>query len=117
MKTRRFTIKSHLIALAILIAGMVLSLQLDDWTWFSRAGALLVINGIILTSRQIIDHIQRLKLYQIPSQRHANRDWASGDKYHLIHDDEKVWRSEKHGLYMLITGTLVWGFGDLLNLL
>ena len=117
VKTRRFTVKAHLIALAILTSGAALSMKLDDWSWFSRAGALLVINGIILTSRQIIDHIQRLKLHQIPPQRHSKRDWASNDKYHLIHDDEKLWQSEKHGLYMLITGTFVWGFGDLLNLL
>jgi len=34
---------------------------------------------------------------------------------HLIHHEANIWATEKYGLYMLILGTLVWGFGDLLN--
>ena len=115
MKTRRLTIRAYLIALAILTTGVFMSVKLDDWSWFSRAGSLLVINGIFLTSRQIIGHIQRLKLNQTKPRQHSESDWASGDKYHLIHADEKLWQSEQHGLYMLIIGTFIWGFGDLLN--
>ncbi len=111
MKTRRFAIKAYAIALLTLVLGVVLSLMFNDWTWLSRCGSLLVINGIILTSHQIIDHINRIKLEQGPASRQFGRDWANNEKKQLIHDPRK------YGLHMLIIGTLVWGFGDLLNYL
>ena len=116
MKTRRFAVQAYAVALLTLMLGVALSLLLYDWTWFSRSGSLVVINGIILTSHQIIDHINRLKLGQTPPITQFGRDWADREKHHLIHDPkEGVWQYEKYGLYMLIIGTLIWGFGDLLN--
>jgi hypothetical protein len=102
-------------ALLTLLLGVVLSLELDDWGWFARSGALVVVNGIILTSHQVIEHMRQLGREQ---RRDAmvNRDWAAEEKHHLLHDDhEGHWRTETCGLYLLIIGTLVWGFGDLLN--
>ena len=32
-------------------------------------------------------------------------------------EQESIWEIEGHGLYMLIGGTLIWGFGDLLGYL
>ena len=111
MKTRRFAIKAYAIALLTLLMGVALSLMFEDWAWFSRCGSL-------LTSHQIIDHINRLKLEQGPGSRQFGRDWANNEKQQLIHDPRHgVWQYEKYGLYMLIIGTLVWGFGDLLNYL
>lgn len=116
MKTRLFAIKAYAIALLTLLLGATLSVGLHDWTWLARSGSLVVINGIVLTSHQILDHINRLKLNQgrLPSQ--FGRDWAERDKRQFINESpEGVWRYEKYGLYMLIIGTLVWGFGDLPN--
>ena len=116
MKTKRFAIKAYAIASLTLLLGVVLSLAFDDWEWFSRSGSLVVINGIILTSHQIIDHINRLKLEHVPASRQFGRDWANNEKQQLIHDESHgIWQYEKYGLYMLIIGTLVWGFGDLLQ--
>jgi ABC-type phosphate transport system permease subunit len=115
MKNSRFTLKAYAAALLTLLLGVVLSLEQGDWGWFSRCGALVVVNGIILTSHQVIEHMQHLGRQQ---RRDAmvNRDWAAEEKHHFLHDDHEVrWRSEQYGLYMLIIGTLVWGFGDLLN--
>jgi ABC-type phosphate transport system permease subunit len=115
MRNSGFTLKAYTAALLTLLLGVVLSLELGDWGWFSRCGSLVVINGIILTSHQIIEHMQHLSREQ---RRDAmvNRDWAAEDKHHFLHDDHELrWRSEKYGLYMLIIGTLVWGFGDLIN--
>ncbi|MEN8170398.1 MAG: hypothetical protein ABFS08_09270 [Pseudomonadota bacterium] len=116
MRNLKFTIKAYTAAFITLLVGVVLSFELGDWSWLSRSGSLVVVNGIILTSHQIIEHMQRLGRQQ-RSDSMVNRDWASDDKHHFIHDDHEVlWRSEKYGLYMLIIGTLVWGFGDLPNL-
>ncbi len=112
---KQVTLNAYIIAILTLIVGAIISLESNDWQWFSRSGSLLVINGIILTSRQIIEHIQQLKHLQ----RHAHqslRDWAKGDKNHLIKEyHELQWRDEKYGLYMLIAGTFIWGFGDLVG--
>ncbi len=117
MRNPKFTLKAYTAALITLLVGMVLSVELGDWNWFSRCGSLVVVNGIILTSHQIIEHMQHLGRQQRRDSM-VNRDWASDDKQHFLHDDHEMrWRSEKYGLYMLIVGTLVWGFGDLLNLL
>jgi hypothetical protein len=117
MRNRRFTLKAYTAALITLMVGAGLSVELGDWSWFSRCGSLVVINGIILTSHHIIEHMHNLGRQQRRDLM-VNRDWAANDKQHFIHDDHEVlWRSEKTGLYMLIIGTLVWGFGDLINLL
>jgi len=118
MKTRYFAVSSVAIAVLTLLLGVLLSLSLGNWGWLSRSGSLVVVNGIILTSHQIIDHINRLKQHQSSRPLQFGRDWAGAEKRQLIHVLEgSVWQSEKYGLYMLIFGTLVWGFGDLLNLL
>ena len=116
MKTRRIAVSAYAIAALTLLLGLVLSVRLNSWTWLSRSGSLVVINGILLTSHQIFEHMHRLRQSQIRSQSQFNRDWAGGEKSAFVHDKkEQVWLSEKYGLYMLIFGTLIWGFGDLID--
>lgn len=117
MKNLAFILKAYTVALFTLLLGAAVSWRLSDWGWFSRSGSLLVINGIVLTSHQIIEHMQQLGR-QPRGDAAVNRDWGADARHHLLRDsDERRWRSEKYGLYMLIIGTLVWGFGDLINLL
>ncbi|MDH5785108.1 MAG: hypothetical protein OEZ16_05785 [Chromatiales bacterium] len=117
MRTRQFTLKAYSAALVTLLLGALLSMELGDWNWLARSGSLVVVNGIILTSHQIIDHMQQLGRQQRRDSM-VNRDWGGDARHHLLQEsDERRWLSEKNGLYMLIIGTLVWGFGDLLNLL
>ncbi len=116
MRQGLYTLRAYAVALITLLIGAAISRETGDWSWFSRFGALVVVNGILLTSHHIIIHIHNLSHYH--QRRSCNRDWAADDKYEFIHDDnEHRWMSEKHGLYMLIGGTLIWAFGDLLNLL
>ena len=73
---------------------------------------------MLLTSNQIIQHIHSLNLQQRHPRMLSGRDFAQLDKQQFLHEDrELTWRSEKYGLYMLITGTLIWGFGDLLGII
>ena len=116
MRNPKFTLKAYTAALITLIIGVVPGLVFCDWIWVARCGSLVVVNGLILTSHQIIEHMQHLGRQQRRDSM-VNRDWASDEKHHFLHDHELRWRSEKYGLYMLIVGTLVWGFGDLINLL
>jgi len=118
MKTRRFAISAYAIAALTLLLGLVLSVRFNNWTWLSRSGSLIVINGIMLTSHQVIEHMRRLRQNQIHRPSQFNRDWAGGDKSAFVHyQEEQVWLSEKYGLNMLIFGTFIWGFGDLIGYL
>lgn len=115
------TLRAYAIAAVVVLAGVVLSLARQDWQWFSRAGALVVVIGIVLTSSQIIEDNRRLrrKRQRLEQSGHiANRDWAADD-FRLAHSrrhDEHLFENERSGLYMLIAGTLIWGFGDLVGL-
>lgn len=111
-----------------LATGVGISVQSGDWSWFARAGAAVVAIGVVLTSRQIFEHNRRLLAYQ---RRYALRDphgfmtpehdWADENSIRRLirarSHEEDAWRSEFSGFYMLVGGTLVWGFGDLLGLL
>lgn len=116
------TLRAYAIALIVVIIGVVLSLGEGDWQWFSRAGALVVVVGIVLTSSQIIEDNRRLrrKRQRLEQTGHvANRDWAQ-DEPRLAQSrqhDEHLFENERSGLYMLIGGTLIWGFGDLVGVL
>lgn len=114
-RAKRITFNTYLLAILTLLAGVGLSLQTGHWDWFSRSGSLLVIYGILLTSQQILDHIQQLKSLQ-RSVAASQRDWAHGDKSHLVNTHHEIqWRDEAYGLYMLVAGTFIWGFGDLIG--
>ncbi len=118
MKAVRYTVKAYTAAFVTLAIGVALSVEQNDWSWFSRSGSLIVVYGIVLTSHHIFVHMR--KLDQLQGKRHSQtrRDWARESKYDFIHDDvEKSWVNEKSGLLMLIIGTLIWGFGDLLGTL
>ena len=116
MRQGLYTLRCYTIAVLTLAMGLFISFKLNDWGWFARSGALVVVNGIILTSHHIILHIHELNRYH--PRNSYNRDWASEEKHAFIHNDnEHRWFNEKHGLHMLIGGTLIWAFGDLINLL
>ena len=109
-----------------MLTGVVASVLSGDWTWFSRSGAAVVALGIALTSRQIFEHNRRLLEHQRGGRGRARRglhghDWADQNSIRQLirarADEEDHWRREFSGFHMLVGGTLVWGFGDLLGLL
>ena len=125
------TALAHALTVLSFIAGIVASFRTGDWTCFSRSGAAVVAIGIVLTSRQILEHNRRLQAFRRrrPPDAAASRsnpadpypgDWAGEQSIReLIRSrsrEEESWKTEFNGLYMLVVGTLVWGFGDLLGL-
>lgn len=109
------------LSIAVMLAGIGISLELSDWSWFSRSGSLVVIIGIFLTSSQIIENTRRMKLHRMHRGQNFNRDYAEDIKKDSLKRsrslDEDNWENGLRGLYMLVTGTLVWGFGDLVGVL
>lgn len=100
--------------------GAAISLYEHDWSWFSRSGSLIVIIGILLTSEQIIEELQLMRQRRRHSEQHqdswSSHDWAEEAVNHKkLRTGEEEFSGRSHGLYMLILGTLVWGFGDIVG--
>lgn len=110
---------SYLLVLLLLSGGVVLSLATDDWEWLARAGCAVVVVGVLLTSSQIREHSRRLRRLRGQLTGQSQRDWAGEERsrtlVRAVGEQEMAWEIEGHGLYILIVGTLVWGFGDLLG--
>lgn len=113
----------YFISYTIIFISLYISYTLQDWQWFSRTGSLIVVLGIYLTSIQIIENSHRLRLRDRKTRNSGNfqRDWANDKQEQIFsHDpahETETWVMGKCGFNLLITGTLIWGFGDLLSLL
>ena len=113
------TRKAMLLSALVAAAGIWFSLSTMDWSWFARSGSLVVIIGIFLTSSQIIENSRKLKHRRAYHDHNFNRDFADDIKQHTLERsrslDEDSWENGLRGLYLLVTGTLIWGFGDLIG--
>lgn len=118
------------LAAMLFVGGALLSDYTRDWAWFARSGCAVVIIGILLTSQQIFLHLERLSIRRsVPVRRRqnaaskdinpSNHDWANDPHMRRWLDgvEEVSWINERWGLILLLLGTVVWGFGDLLGLI
>ena len=111
----------YLVSVFILFFSLWLSLAVNYWQWFSRSGSLIVVLGIYLTSSQIIENSRRLRQRYRSAAKAGNfqRDWANGKHEQILSHsrshEEETWVMGKCGFNLLIVGTLIWGFGDLLH--
>lgn len=110
----------NLLALTSVCVGLWMSLTSGDWHWFSRSGSLLVVLGVLLTSHQIIENSRRLKHRRTLHASNFKHDFAGDYDQHKLDqsswNEEDAWQSGLRGLYLLVVGTLIWGFGDLPSL-
>jgi hypothetical protein len=118
-----FTNTWAMLAIAILVsvAGLLSGYLLRDFTWFARCGALVVAVGITLLSRasmireDIMPHIinDETGLSHLDPEHYKQIGepipaWVLLDL--RTRAAEGVW-----GPLLTFIGTLIWGFGDLLN--
>jgi len=120
---KKQTIYAYTLAFLILIISSLMSYKLKDWQWFGRSGSLVVILGIILTSNQIIENSRRLKQQYQGAHKVGNfqKDWAMNKRteilQHTREHENGIWIIGKCGFNLLIIGTFIWGFGDLIGYL
>lgn len=117
---------------AIILAALGASLSYHEFLgqsdWFGRSGSLIVVLGILYTIFEYYEHQYDHKILRTRSP-----NAYSNIKYEHKHLDEKkvkIWKKTteeqeddvknevqkttmKHEGVLLITGTLIWGFGDL----
>lgn len=115
------TQKALILSIAVLALSIWLSIRYQDWIWFSRSGSIIVIIGIVLTSSHIIENSSKLHARRRQRDNNFGRDYADETKQGTLkysrRHDEDIWESSLRGLYLLITGTIIWGYGDLIGLL
>lgn len=124
---------AYVLAGLAVVAGCLLSLFSGNWQWLARSGSAVVVIGIVLTSTQVLENARRLRHRRGHWDNHLRRmqgresgntnpsmhDWA-GDMRALSRArqrEEETWEYERSGVYMLVFGTLLWGFGDLVGVL
>jgi len=111
------TRKATVLSAAIISVAAWYSIHVSDWQWFARSGSLIVVIGIILTSTQVIENSRRLRLRRNHHGKNFSRDFADDIKLQVLERsrglDENIRENGLYGLYLLVPGTLIWGFGDL----
>ena len=87
-----FIARAFSVSFFILLFAILISYLLDDWMWFARSGSLLVSIGVITTAYDIQGRMSKSNA-----------------------PDEYIQQSMVLEVIIIVTGTLVWGFGDLIN--
>lgn len=114
-------------AFAIAGLGVVLSLWLDEWGWFSRAGSLIVLCGLILANWEYFSLTigDMLEFAHPVVKRRLNDHGISTGEDNYRAEVEKQVRKElidrfrpdylSAELRIVTAGTAIWGFGDLIG--
>lgn len=112
-----------MVAIAILLSlgGLLIGYVCEDFTWFARFGALVVAIGITLLSRA---SLIRQDIMTDVLQSETGLSHLNPEHYKQIGKPVPDWVHEDHrtraavgvwGPLVSFIGTLIWGFGDLLN--
>ncbi|NUB13690.1 hypothetical protein GAY28_13855 [Azospirillum brasilense] len=124
--------KAIMAASVIFFVSAIISYQASDWSWFERSGSLIMIVALVGFLRGLEDDVEKAAdiysknvIESIARRKTSNpteelRKWS--DISGQVYADHKstvrdiiVWEAKKSEILIGIVGTLVWGWGSLLN--
>lgn len=102
------------VAALVVVISVLESYITGKWHWFGRSGAIITMAGVILNMRPLV--------------RMGLAEWLRSqqviDGGHFEHTAEEIEEERqetldafaaKIGLYMVVAGTVVWAYGDLIG--
>jgi len=134
-------VKIFVAVLLTLICGALISIEAENWTWFSRSGAFVVLIGIYLAWRDLVSLVGDVrKLYSESMQSYlkvldslprfqsselgiVGGAMAKGEEKRRIENETEQameqfdllrFRIRSLEAIVLSLGTFVWGFGDIM---
>lgn len=99
----------YFLLLVIVGIALYLSISNDDFIWFSRFGALISVIPILISIIEFYSDRQAIF--------YAKNNYAVHAPDNVVEQADKYW-PKKIILNSIITiiGTVIWGFGDLINM-
>ncbi|WP_041366651.1 hypothetical protein [Methylophaga frappieri] len=110
-----------LLAFSCLVAGILASVLWQDFEWVSRSGSLVVGLGIISLSRTFIlkkDLLLEIKASDSDLNLNAPEYYQTKNQPipdYVVQDQNSRFALGVVGPTLSFLGSLIWGFGDLLN--
>lgn len=111
-------------ALIVFFAGVVPSMLSGEWVWFGRSGSLLTAFGIMITfmdltgvldrwhgdlSERIDNKLATLDLSNVSQEKLDKKEEVKGRIFEGMQA-----RFRRIEMFVLLFGTIIWGYGDLL---
>ena len=116
---RNIILNTWLLLIIILVAGfgsLCYSISSNDFSWFSRSGSVITIFGLLLTMKHHILSSSR-DIDSIVMEKCHYANYAPDEGTPSYNENRKnakiIMRDEYLGVFITITGTIIWGYGDL----
>jgi len=98
--------------MAVMALSVLASVYTQDASHVARAGALVTLAGIFMTTRRLLVKSAEKQSFD-PSKKGPTH--TSESEVELIEQEEiEHLKAEKCGFWFLIGGTVIWAYGDLL---
>ena len=102
-------------AIGVAVIGIAASLVAGEWHWFSRSGAIVVLIGVLMSARRCV-RIGFKGLRQDETAIDCKPSLQAGEQKNAEKEHDQDIRTAQRGIWVAVVGTLIWGFGDLPDL-
>ena len=114
-----------LFSMGIMVASIYCDYGNEAWVWFQRSGSVMVLCGAILTYRSVLriglqgvggaePHFIRGTVMGTQENGNVNIKFSEESRQ-LLREAFKDKLAGFIGIFLIIFGTLVWGYGDLIG--
>jgi len=103
-----------LVVVACTAGSVALSLHFDEWDWFGRSGAVTTIAGAFLGIRRLL-RLGPRRFFQAETTVDGGHAAPTSDEKEADRQLQIDISSMRIGAALLLFGTLVWAFGDLVG--